>query len=283
MRFLCVGYGSIGKRHTAILRGMGHEVVALDPRSGSDADCAENPWTEKLGGFNGVLDCTSPDVRAGWGYPTQCRFVEKPLGGEQWREHYQEWIGHPVMLGFCYRWLSSLFRFRESLTNVRIYSVQIVGGQWLPGWHPGTNYREHYHGTPGRGGVVLDSLPHSLFVARWILGDVQVVGVVTGKLSGLDIKTEDTAAVLLRAEMGQPCYLQADYLRRPRGFWIEAVTSGGVKRWDFDPAEADGMYHCQMEVFCQVCSSEKSYGYPDLAEGIAVQKLLDEVLRSDDH
>jgi len=70
---------------------------------------------------------------------------------------------------------------------------------------------------------------------------------------------------------------QASYLRQPRGFWVEAETSGGTMRWDFDPAEADEMYSRQMEVFCEVAEGKRQYGYPDLAEGMAVQRLLDEV------
>ena len=139
------------------------------------------------------------------------------------------------------------------------------------------DYRQHYHGMPGRGGVIRDSLPHSLFIARWILGDLRYVGSVAAKLSGLDIRTEDTAVTLLEAPTGQPVMILADYLREPRAFYIEVVTSDGVRRWEFDPDEADAMYTRQMEIFCALCTGERRYDYPDLAEGVAVQRLLDKV------
>lgn len=282
MRFLLFGYGSIGKRHAALLREMGHEVVTVDPDPAAGASYHKGSEIESLSAYAGFLDCTPVDVRRMLeilGHPLDRTpaFIEKPLTG--WQEENRRGLPlglwqRPIQVGFCYRWLSSLQTFVESLGAVRIYSLSIIGGQHLDEWHPDADYRMRYHGTPGRGGVLLDSLPHSLFIARWILGNVKLVGSVSGKFSGLDIRTEDTAAVLLQAPTGQPCQILVDYLRQPRASYVEAVTSSGVLRWDFDPEEAPRMYQRQMEVFVNVCEGQLLYGYPDLAEGMAVQELL---------
>jgi predicted dehydrogenase len=180
------------------------------------------------------------------------------------------------MMGFCYRFLPSLQQFRESLRDVRVFSLTMLAGAWLPDWHEG-DYRERYHGTPGVGGIINDSLSHSLYIARWLMGKLELVGAVTGRFGGLDIATEDTAAVLLRAATGQPVFVLADYLRRPGGSVIEAVTSGGVKVWEMNPDEAPEMYRKQAEVFVEVCEGKRAWGYPNLNDGIAVQELLDEI------
>lgn len=282
MRFLLIGRGSIGLRHETILLDLGHEVVSVDPRPQTKANyrgiCmppGSNTHLAMASGekFDGVLDCTPPDVRAGWLASAKARFIEKPLGGVPPAYHKP---GAPAMVGFCYRWLPSLEAFVEELAAVRVFSLTIVAGQDLREWHDG-DYRERYHGTPGRGGVVLDSLSHSLFIARWIMGDLELVGAVTGKFSGLDIRTEDTCAVLLRAATGQPVTALVDYLRRPRVSWIEAVTSDGVKRWQFDPADAGAMYERQMAVFAEICQGKRRYGFPDLQDGLIVQELLDKI------
>jgi len=81
MKFLCVGYGSIGKRHSSILRGMGHEVVTVDPYHSAKANYRYLEAVQsKAKDFAGVLDCTPIDVRAGWKFQARCRFIEKPLG-----------------------------------------------------------------------------------------------------------------------------------------------------------------------------------------------------------
>jgi predicted dehydrogenase len=277
MRFLIVGYGQAGKRHASILRKLGHEVVSVDtdPAAGADfqsrSHCVGNFGTDlNWIVYDGVLDCTPPDVRAGWGIPARHRFVEKPLGKSSAA------LGMPsvpVQMGFNYHYAPNLPEFVNEVKNHRVYSVSIVGGQPLQDWHAEDyrTVRQRYHG------VVTDSLPHSLYIARWLLGELELVGDVTGKLSGLELNEDDVAAVLLRSENGVPCHLLADYLRDPRAFWIEAVTSGGLMRWEFTPKGAGEMYVRQMEVFCQVCDGSATGSYPNLGDGLAVQELLDKI------
>lgn len=285
MRFLLLGYGSIGHKHSSILREMGHEVVTVDPNPTAGADYAQIEELGEgkgdgcrigIGKYNGLLDCTPPDVRTGWPVSATARFIEKPLG--ELREGFY-FIRHdePVMMGFCYRWLPSLEAFKASLDDCRVYSLTMLAGSYLPDWHPNEDYRLRYHGTPGRGGIVLDSLPHSLYIARWLMGGLRLLGSIVRHLSNLDIVTPDMAGVLLEAFTGQPVYILVDYLRRPGGSRIEAVTSEGVKTWEFNPLEAPMMYRRQMEVWCEVCEGKRQYGYPNLRDGLAVQQILDAI------
>jgi predicted dehydrogenase len=267
VNFLLLGYGSIGKKHTAILRDMGHRVTTVDPDEGRDATFTEPPLLEVLESFDGVMDCTPPDVRIGWVIPAYHRFVEKPLGGSYARFRIME----PTMLGFTYRWHSRLESFVSEIQQHKIYSLLIVGGQHLQAWHK-EDYRERDYW-----GVVLDSLPHSIYIARWILGELRLAGSVASKVSDLEIDVEDSAAALLEGPGGQTVILQGDYLRFPRSFYIEAQTSGGWYRWEFAVKEADAMYQRQMEQFVRVCQGDKASGYPNLEDGIAVQRILDAI------
>ena len=302
MNFLCLGYGSIGKRHTRILREMGHNVVTVDPDESAGADCeivSPSGWyygeldavqriTVERGLWDGVLDCTPADVRPWHKYGAHAYFVEKPLGKIAIAPRCA-----PVMMGFCYRWATGLAEFVYEVRERYIYSVSITGGQWLPDWHQ-DDYRARYHGMPGRGGVVLDSLPHSLYIAHMILNKLEFVGSVIGKLSQLEIETEDVAALLLRSWFGVPCYVYVDYLRRPRDFSIEIVHDEGVSRWTFDPSTADEMYQRQMEKFIELCGDKLSDSAlvtsywsttvrypPDLLSGIAVQRILNQVINTE--
>lgn len=287
MRFLLLGLGSIGSRHCRILREMGHTVVTVDPNPAKYADyqgfskLEDIPVDEGVlqwsrSEFDGVMDCTPPDVRDGWNTKATHRFVEKPLGhirvtatGEWTRSILVD----PIMLGFCYRWNQRLANFVCLINRHQIYHLSLVGGVALQSWH-----KEDYR-TRKYWGVVLDSLPHSFYIARWMLGELELVGSVIGKQSDLEIDTEDSAAALLKSADGVLCYCYADYLRQPGQFRIEAVTSGGVYHWEFNSTEADEMYWRQMQAWVNVCRGDLAAGYPNLEDGLAVQGLLDGVLR----
>jgi len=50
-KFLVIGYGSIGKRHSSILRELGHTIVSVDPHPLAGADysyaySAGENWTK---------------------------------------------------------------------------------------------------------------------------------------------------------------------------------------------------------------------------------------------
>lgn len=285
MNFLLFGYGSIGKKHTAILRNLGHTVITVDPDPTARANyqswnnrgmaahlvSSGKHLTVTEDAFDGVLDCTPVNVRCGHRANTgRALFCEKPLGDVP-SPYYK-----PVQVGFCYHYAPGLSDFVKFVQESTIYSLAIIGGQWLPDWSA-TDYRQRYHGIPGQGGVILDSLPHSLYIARWILGELNLVGSVTGKLSDLEIETEDTAAVLLESENGTPCYLLADYLRQPRAFWIEAVCSDGWRRWEFYAKDAQWMYERQMQNLVALCNGGLMGVYPNLADGVAVEGVLDAI------
>jgi len=277
MRFLLLGRGSIGSRHESILRAMGHEVVTVDPDPARGADY-QNTHGMACNGFVGVLDCTPPNVRAGWVVNNMYRFVEKPLGTIPGTEFYRGTKGYllqagTVQLGFCYHYLPSLAAFVNIIKAQPLAHLLIVGGANLQSWHK-QDYRTRKYW-----GVVADSLPHTLYIARWILGDCKLVGSCIGRFSDLEIETEDTAGVLLQSSQGVPCYCEVDYLREPRLFCIEAIASTGRRHyWEFDPAEAPEMYQRQMEAWVGLCASEDIGVYPDLQDGIAVQEILNEVL-----
>jgi len=254
MRFLLLGYGSIGTKHAGILRDMGHEVVTVDPDSARGADYQSLPQDTTV--YDGVLDCTPSDVREVWKFGSQndiALFVEKPIGNIPhsfgtnkdfvWMVPQCE-----IQVGFCYHYLPSLAQFVNTIKQEPLSHLLIIGGMHLQAWH------EQDYRTRKYWGVATDSLPHSLYVARWILGDMRLLGSYTGRFSDLEIENEDVAGCLLLSRSGVPCYCEVDYLREPRLFRIEVVTSSGTwHEWKFDPAEAPVMYQQQMEAWVRRC------------------------------
>ena len=282
-KFLVAGYGSIGKCHASVLRDLGHKVVSYDPNPNAGATTSRLPdemqWEAGWESYDGVLLCMHPNARGWWlrHVPnTLPLFVEKPLGIDAFSLSHTT---RRIMVGFCWRWNLALKAFRSEFQEQRICSMGIYGGHWLPNWHD-EPHTERYHGTPGLGGVINDSLSHALYIARWFLGDLELAGATYGHLSALDIQTEDVCAVLLRAkDTGIPCSINVDYLCRERRHAISVITPNGGGGWEcmFTESEIDGMYERQMIRFVEVCEGERSYGYPTYMDGVAVQFLMNEV------
>jgi predicted dehydrogenase len=79
--------------------------------------------------------------------------------------------------------------------------------------------------------VLLDSI-HSLDVLRWVLGEpAEVVGML-GRVSDLEIDTEDVAAAIVRLENGAIVQVHVDYLQRHRQSRCEVIGSEGTLVWD---------------------------------------------------
>jgi predicted dehydrogenase len=214
MNFLLLGLGSIGRRHAAILRRIGHSVTTVDPDPEAGADYQGPHYATHHNSFDGVLDCTPPDVRAIWPIPARARFIEKPLGRlfPGTSVHLKN-----LMMGFCYHWDESLREFVQIVKGAKIHALRIEGGQYLQDWHEEDyqSVKHRYHG------VVTDSLPHSIYIARWILGDVRLAGYIAATTEHFDVDVEDCAAILLTGPKYETCYLYADYP-------LTLTPSGGI-------------------------------------------------------
>jgi predicted dehydrogenase len=82
---------------------------------------------------------------------------------------------------------------------------------------------------------------------------------------------------LRRGPNDETCYLYADYLLRPRRFSIDAYAVGRHYHWEFATKDIDAMYQRQMEAFVDLCAGKLKDGYPNLEDGIAVQRILDAI------
>ena len=140
------------------------------------------------------------------------------------------------LMGFDLRLDPGLLKIKELLaakTVGPIVAAQVEVGQYLPDWHPWEDYRA----TPsakrsGGGGVILD-LIHELDYISWLLGPVADLTAMSGHVSGLEIETEDVAAILLRFETGAIATIQLDYLQRPPSRTCRLIGESGTIEWDY--------------------------------------------------
>ena len=141
----------------------------------------------------------------------------------------------PTQVGCVLRFLPSLQQVRRWLDGQcigRIVRASFEVGQWLPDWRPAQDYRRSYSASRTRGGGVVLDLIHELDLARWLLGELQLLGAWGQHLSSLEIDAEDVAQLALRAPTGTLVSVQLDYVARRPLRRLQLVGEQGTITWD---------------------------------------------------
>ena len=254
MRFIILGAGSVGRRHLGNAVSLGHEVVAVcdpDPRRLREAKdivpsalLAEHEADGLDEAADAALICSPTALHVeqarhaiGCGLHV---FVEKPLSHTL--ECTEDLIREAsagdrvVLVGCNLRFFPSLQLVKRLLEEGRIgrpLSARAQCGYYLPFWHPASDYRNGYSANQAAGGgVILDSV-HEFDYLRWLFGKVTEVFCYAGKVSDLEIDTEDHAEILIRFASGMTANVHLDYLQRTYRRSCEFIGEDGVIVWDY--------------------------------------------------
>lgn len=139
------------------------------------------------------------------------------------------------MVGCNLRFLPSLVMLRGLLAEQaigRVVRASFEAGQWLPDWRPQQDYAASYSARRELGGGVLLDLIHETDASRWLLGDFAELVGMTGKFSGLEIETEDVAALVMRRPQGPLVTVQLDYVSRTPVRRYSFVGERGTLEWN---------------------------------------------------
>jgi predicted dehydrogenase len=252
-KFLVIGCGSIGKRHIKNLGELGvAEITAFDVRADRRGDVTSNLGVETVDTLEAAWE-RRPDVAV----VTAPTSFHVPVALEAALRHCHLFIEKP--LSNCWTGVGRLLavikqsdlitlvgcnmRFHPGLVMIknlldqhavgRIIAARVEVGQYLPDWHPSEDYRQSYSARRDLGGgVILDAI-HEIDYVRWLLGEVAGATCVAGKLSRLEIDTEDTAAILLRFESGALGEVHLDYVQRAYSRSCQIIGEEGTIHWDY--------------------------------------------------
>ncbi len=251
MKFLIVGFGSIGRRHFRNLLELGEKdilflrsgkstleddelkdfLVETDPKAAlahqPDGVIIANPSS-----FH--LDLAIPAAKQG------CHLmIEKPLSNTMERvddlKRLVKENGTRVLMGFQFRYHPNLIKIKgllESGVIGRPLSVRSHWGEYLPDWHPWEDYRQSYAAREELGGGVLLTLCHNFDYLHWLFGPMTIHSALLGH-DGLDIPVEDTAEVSMTFKDGLIGSLHLNFTQRPPSHLLEIVGSGGTIKWDY--------------------------------------------------
>lgn len=232
-RCVVIGLGSIGRRHLDILRGLGCETAAISRRPGADfATIAEAvAWKPD---YAVVATETSDHARAldelaAAGF-TGLAAIEKPLFAAP---RAFPWTGFDAYVAYPLRFHPGLARLKQLLTGETILSAQLYVGQYLPDWRPGQDYRTCYSASADQGGGALRDLSHELDSANWLLGPWRRLAALGGKLSGLEIDSDDSFALLAEFDRCPAATIHMNYLDRGHRRQVVVNTARHTFALDF--------------------------------------------------
>lgn len=253
MRILVIGCGSIGERHIRNLKAISAgDIIACDTDQKRLSAIGKKykiqvctDLRRALGkNVDAALVCTPPSTHV----PIARKvvehgahvFIEKPLsnslkGASELIELAKK-KKLVVFVGYNLRFHPGLNLVKKILDRReigRILSARAEFGQYLPDWRPWQDYRRSY--TAKRklgGGIILDG-SHELDYIRWLLGEVEKISCVAGKVSHLKVDVEDTAEITLKLRSGAIVGIHLDFVRRDYARNCELIGDRGSIVWNY--------------------------------------------------
>lgn len=253
MRVLIIGSGSIGRRHAQNIKKLIPEAEIIFLRRGLTYDkfifninaIVVDNWGHALKLAPTFAVIASPSSLHIESLQNLLKnnvpcLIEKPVVTDLQQVDIIESILRnynipPTLVGCNLRYLPSLRKFRQIIRQGKIGNivrVSIQVGHWLPDWRPYYDYRACYSYQSSLGGGVVFDLIHELDMVRWIFGDFNELHAVGGHFSSLDLKTEDTALILMSRPGGPSVTISMDYISRKPIRKYEVVGDRASLTWD---------------------------------------------------
>ena len=237
MKALILGYGSIGMRHAGILLDMGVDVSVVSRRN-IDYKKSYNNLSSALNEnkFDYIIVCSKTNEHHSdlielkkLGY-TKSILVEKPLFEKPYNYNYNN---NNIFVGYNLRFTPLVEKLNEILSGKEILSVNAYVGSFLPDWRPNSDYRKSYSAKKAEGGGVLRDLSHELDYLLYLFGSCKKVTSLGGKLSQLDIDSDDIYTILMETAICPILSVHLNYLDRVPNRFIIVNTDKNTIKTDF--------------------------------------------------
>jgi len=225
-KILFFGLGSIGTRHLKLLKkNYNYEIYAYRVKKDEPNEFVKNiyDFDEAVKIQPDIVFITNPTylhintalscLRAG----IKNFFIEKPLSHSlENLDIFSEEVkksGALVYVGYVMRhhpMIKYLKKLMEEM-NQNIFYTQTKSSSFLPKWRPGVDYRKVYSSNRKQGGGVLLDLSHEFDYNQYLFGKIKSITGVYGKISNLEIDSEDFCDVFLKFERNIFATIHLDY------------------------------------------------------------------------
>lgn len=253
MKICVLGAGSIGKRHVGNCVVLREELGITELRS---FDTNPQRRSEVNRQYPDVVTCETlqeavdgcdaliigvptslhmPVIAEAVQYGPYHMYLEKPishtLAGCDELVFRQQRVGKVLVVGYMlpkHPVLQEARRILESNILGRVLSVRAESGFYLPQWHPWEDYRDFYMAwKTGGGGALLDT-SHEINYLQWLFGDIEEVQGIVGKVSDLEISSDDLAVAIFRFKNGIVGQVQLDLLQFDESRDCKVIGTEGV-------------------------------------------------------
>jgi predicted dehydrogenase len=226
LKILFFGLGSIGKKHAKIIKNkFDFDLFAYRTNKGQENNDL------KIKEFESLDDAFSinPDI-AFITNPTflhietalECVrrnidiFIEKPISNSLEKVDV---LASKIKKNNIFTYVAYNMRFHPVICNLKkiisekgkpIYFSGICSS-YLPEWRPNQDYSLSYSAKKELGGGVILDLSHEFDYINWLFGDIKKIDGVCGKISDLNIDSEDILIAQLTCNLGIIGNLHLDY------------------------------------------------------------------------
>jgi predicted dehydrogenase len=322
MKIAVVGAGSIAQRHIQNLITLGFpssDIVVVDPRSDRRDECRTKFGVSEL--YEAIDQISFADLDAALiCSPTALHkdhalhlaregvhlLIEKPLfhsleGIEELQKIVSE-KNLKILIAYCFRFSEHGRKLKEVVDSQLVGRPLYVYGEfseYLPDWHPYEDYRSFYMAKKSLGGGSLLDQSHIVDIAHWCFGEVQEVFGFNGRVSDLEVETDDIAEMQVRFRSGLVGTIHQDMFGRKHSKFMEIKCSRGNIFWDVynlsvnvfnkENQKTDQfhfgndhqvMYLNELKHFIGLCQGEETTPLCSLQDGIHGMKIIDALLRS---
>ena len=237
MEVLVIGYGSIGKRHVQVLERMKLSVSVVS-RHANERNHFYRSITDAIANSNFdyivIANETSEHLPLlkqlkAHGYQGKI-LIEKPLFEKNEMIHIDH---NNVYVAYNLRFHPLISKLLNLLEDEKVISVNAYVGQYLPTWRPHKDYRQSYSAFSEKGGGVIRDLSHELDYLSYLFGEWKFLISNSGKISDLDIQSEDYCQVIFETNRSIKVSLELNYLDRIFQRYMTVQTNNRTIRVDF--------------------------------------------------
>ncbi|MCA9394925.1 MAG: Gfo/Idh/MocA family oxidoreductase [Candidatus Omnitrophica bacterium] len=257
MKFLIIGGGSIGKRHTRNLIALGtskDDITIVETRADRQQEIRETIGVTRIFDnldkalaaetyFAGFI-CAPTNLHIPMGIKLAEKgihiLMEKPLahnldGIEDLKDKVES-SKVVVALAYIFRFHPGIQRLKELLVSGaigKVLNVRAEFSEFLPDWHPWEDYRTFYMAKKSSGGGSILDQCHIMDLVHYLVGGFKSVYAINTKVSGLEIDADDIAEMIVTLDNGVVASIHTDIFGRDHKKYIEIKGEHGNLYWDF--------------------------------------------------
>tara|TARA_B100001964_G_C13970341_1_gene481636 strand:- start:82 stop:762 length:681 start_codon:yes stop_codon:yes gene_type:complete len=137
--------------------------------------------------------------------------IEKPVF-----EKFHDLIirNNKVFVGYNLRFHPLIQLLKKKILGKKIWNIQVFCGSYLPDWRKDIDYRLSCSAKKTLGGGVLLDLSHELDYISWLFGSMNLEYVYNGKVSDLDIDTDDLLIISSKTKENAHINISLNYFTK---------------------------------------------------------------------